>query len=141
MLRQQIQDQVKEAMRNRDQVRLDALRYMWSEIKNAEIDAKVELDDEAIVAVVSKEVKKRKDAIEQMKEVGRDVVEEEDKLKVLMEFMPEQMGREEIAGIVDELMGEGVNEFGKLMGQVIGRAKGKADGKVVQEVVKEKLEN
>lgn len=129
-------------MRDRNQVKLDALRYLWSEIKNAEIDAKVELDDEAILAVIGREVKKRKDAIAQMKEAGRSemVVDEEAKLAIFVGFMPEQMGRGELEAIVEQIISESDNQtFGSVMGQVMARVKGKADGKLVQEVVREKL--
>lgn len=141
-LRQQIQEQMKQAMRDKAKVRLESLRFLWSEIKNVEIDAKVELNDEAIQAVITKEVKKRKDAIEQMEAAGRTemVSEEQSKLAIFMEFMPEQMGREELEEIVNQLIGELVNRsFGEIMGQVMSRVKGKADGKLVQEVVREKL--
>lgn len=143
-MRQKIQDQMKEAMKAQDKVRLESLRYIWSEIKNAEIDAKMELDDQGIEAVISREVKKRKDAIEQMISTGRAELAEEEKtkLEVFMEFLPEQMGREEISELVNELMSElGESDFGKVMGQVMAKVKGKADGKMVQEVVREKLGN
>ena len=141
MLRQTIQDQMKQAMKDRDQVRLSALRFLWSEIKNAEIDAKVELDNSGVEAVVMREVKKRKDVIEQMKEAGREenVAEEQAQLDVLMEFMPEQMSREDVEKIVDEVITGGADNFGAAMGQVMAKVKGQADGKLVQELVKEKM--
>lgn len=140
-LRDEIQTQMKQAMRDKDQVRLAAVRFLWSEIRNEEIDNKGDLTDEQVLNVIAREVKKRKDAIEQMQQVGREemVTEEQAKLDILMEFMPEQMGREEIEKVVDELMKSGATEFGPLMGQVMAKLKGKADGKTVQEVVKEKL--
>ena len=139
MLRDDVFNQVKDAMRAKDQIKLAAVRYLWSEIKNAEIDAKVELNDEAIVSIVQKEVKKRKDAIEQMKQAGREVEEELVKLKFLEYFLPEQMSREEIVHVVDEVYTDEVKDFGMLMGRVMARVKGKAEGTLVQEVVKEKF--
>src|SRR3990167_5275008 len=102
MLRNQIFEQLKAAMKARDKVRLDALRYLWSLIKNAEIDARVDLGDEQVVKIVQGEVKKRKEAMEQMGRAGRGelVTEEEGKLKVLEEFLPEQMSDEEISELV-----------------------------------------
>lgn len=141
MLRQEIQDQMKQAMKNRDQVRLGALRFLWSEIKNAEIDAKVELDDSGIHAIIKKEVKKRSQAIDQMKEAGREelAMEEEAKLAVISEFMMEEMSEEKISALVDQAVDEGLTEFGKVMGHVMGLAQGQADGRLVQKIVREKL--
>lgn len=141
MLRENIQEQMKQAMRDRDQVRLEAIRFLWSEIKNVEIDAKHELSDEEILEVAGREVKKRRDVIDQMKSGGREelVGEEEAKLKVIMEFMPEQMSREEIEKIVGEVVSGGAADFGAVMKEVMPRVKGKADGKLVSEVVKTKL--
>jgi len=143
MLKMQIIEAMQAAMKARDQVRLDALRYVISEIKNAEIDAKMELGDEAVQAILKREVKKRKEAIEQMKAVGRQemVAVEEAKVAVIGEFMMEEMSREEVAGLVDQVVNSGVNDFGGVMREVMGMAKGKADGKMVSEVVKKKLSN
>jgi uncharacterized protein YqeY len=144
MLREQVQDQMKQAMRDKDRVRLDALRYLWSEVRNAEIDAKVELDDQAIQAVVAREVKKRKEALRQAQgkqgdEMKAWVEEEEAKLEVLVAFLPEQMSREEIEKVVDEVVASGASDFGAVMGRVMEKVKGKAEGKLVSEVVKGKL--
>lgn len=140
MLRGQIQDQMKGAMKARERVRLEALRYLWSEIKNAEIDAKAELDDEGVMKIVRREVKKRSEAIEQMKQAGRDelVMEEAAKLSVLEEFV-EEMSEEDIGELVDRVVDEGLKEFGVVMGKVMGLTQGKADGRKVSEVVKERL--
>lgn len=139
-IRDAIQDQIKQAMRSKDKIRLDALRYLWSEIKNVEIDAKVELDDQAIQAIAKKEVKKRLEAIDQIKAASGDVTQELAKLEVIKEYMPEQMSREELVKLIDEVVGQvGGSDFGKLMGQVMARVGGKADGKLVQELVREKL--
>src|SRR3989344_8739454 len=127
MLKMQIIEAMQAAMKARDQVRLDALRYVISEIKNAEIDAKMELGDEAVQAILKREVKKRKEAIEQMKAVGRQemVAVEEAKVAVIGEFMMEEMSREEVAGLVDQVVNSGVNDFGGVMREVMGMAKGK----------------
>ena len=142
MLRGEIQKSLTQAMKARDKRRLEALRYVWSLVKNAEIDEKKELDDGQVEKLVASEVKKRKQAIELMKSGGRDEVvkEEQEKLKVIEEFMPEQMGEGEIEKIVDEVMVGGDKDFGTVMGQVMGKTKGKADGKIVGEIVKKKLE-
>lgn len=139
MLRTQIQDEMKQAMRDKAQLRLDALRYLWSEVKNAEIDAKVELDDQAIHAIVKREIKKRNDSIEQMKVAGRDVADEVAKVAVLGEFAMEEMGETEVGELVDQVINSGVKDFGAVMKEVMGLAGGKVDGKMVSELVKKRL--
>ncbi len=140
-LRKKIQDEMKAAMRAQEKLKLEALRYLWSLIKNAEIDVKKELGDKEIEAIVKSEVKKRREAIEEIKKSGRNEVvkEEEEKLRVIEAFMPEQLGKAEIEKVVDEIVSEGESDFGKVMGQAMGRFKGKADGKMVAESVKKKL--
>lgn len=92
MLRTKLTDELKMAMRAQDRVRLEALRYLWALVKNAEIDKHGELGDEEIVKLAQGEVKKRREAIGQIRAGGREdlVQEEEAKLKVLVEFLPEQ---------------------------------------------------
>lgn len=140
-MRDEVQNQMKEAMKMRDNVRLSALRYLWSEIRNAEIDKKENLDDSELVNLVMREVKKRNEAIEQMSAAGRDelVAQEKAQVEVIGEFMPEMMERGEIEGIVDEVIKSGASDFGGVMGMVMGRVKGKADGKLVAEVVKVRM--
>ena len=140
MLRAKIQDHIKQAMKDKNQVRLDALRYLWSELKNIEIDAKHELADSEIIELISREVKKRKDAIEQFKSANRHqlVDEEQAKLAVVMEFMPEQLTSEQIEDLVDKIRETGVSDFPSVMKQLMPQIKGKADGKLVSEIVKQK---
>ncbi|MBI2010082.1 MAG: GatB/YqeY domain-containing protein [Candidatus Chisholmbacteria bacterium] len=134
-----------EAMKAREKLKLEALRYAWSLIKNEEIEVKGELNDEQVMKVVASEVKKRKEALRQAQGKQSDklqdwVHEEEEKLKVLEAFLPEQMSEEEVSGLVNQLISEsGEKEFGKVMSLVMGKVKGKADGKLVSEVVREKL--
>ncbi|OGY16708.1 MAG: hypothetical protein A2784_02280 [Candidatus Chisholmbacteria bacterium RIFCSPHIGHO2_01_FULL_48_12] len=141
MLREKIFEELKLAMKMRDKVRLAAVRYVLALVKNAEIDAKRELEDSEVVKIVSGEVKKRKEAIEMMK--GREdlVAEEEAKVKVLEEFLPEQMGEGEISKVVDQVIGEsGERDFGKVMKLVMQQVAGRAGGKLVSEVVRRKLQ-
>lgn len=140
-LRNSVYEEVKKAMKAREAQRLETLRFIWSNIKNVEIDAKHELTDEEVVKLLMTEVKRRKEAIEQFRQGKRDDLAEaeEEKLKVIQEFLPEMMSEEEIAKVVDEVVAAGVNNFGAVMGQVMGRVKGKAEGNLVSKVVKEKL--
>jgi uncharacterized protein len=141
MLRAQIYEDVKAAMKAQDRDRLDVVRYVWSEIKRVEIDAKHELTDEEVVELLRKEVKRRREAVEQMKQAGRnEVVErEEQQLTVIDAYLPQLMNEEEVERVVDEVLAQGLTDFGKVMGVVMGRLKGKADGGMVQRVVKQRL--
>jgi len=141
MLKDTLTEEMKTAMKARAAERLGVIRMMLAAIKNAEID-KGELDDDATIAVLKSERKKMRDAIDQFKSAGRDelVAEETEKLKVMEEFLPEEMSREEIEKIVSQVITEAEDKnFGKIMGQAMAKTKGQADGNLVQEVVKEKL--
>jgi uncharacterized protein len=140
MLREQIYDEVKAAMKAREGERLETLRFVWSEIKNVEIDAKHELSDEEVIALLRREVKKRKEALEQYRGAGRhDLVEQEEKqLKIIEVYVPQMMNEEEVRRVIDEEVGE-EKDFGRAMGKVMGKLKGKADGAIVQRLVRERL--
>jgi uncharacterized protein len=144
MIKQQITDQIKDAMRSHDAVKLETLRFILSQIKYVEIDKHQELNDEAIIGVISNEVKKRRDAIKLFKDSGRDqlVSEEEEKLVTIMQFLPEQMSREEVEKLVDEAIAKvGTSNMGLVMKELMPQVKGKADGSMVSEVVKSKLQS
>lgn len=140
MLRQQIYDEVKRAMKAREAATLETLRFVWSEIKNEEIEVKHALHDEEVVSLLRREVKKRKEAIEQYQRGGREdlVKHEEAQLELITVFLPQLMSEEDVRRVVAEVAGE-EKEFGKAMGKVMGILKGKADGAMVQQLVKEKL--
>jgi uncharacterized protein YqeY len=143
MIKNQIQAAVTQAMRDRDQLKLDSLRYLLSQIKNVEIDAHKELDDQEVIAVIQKEVKRRKDAIAQYETAGRqDIVEKElAQLKLIEVYAPQLMSEDEISAVVDTIIASGNSEFAMVMGQVMGKLKGKADGATVNRIVREKLQS
>lgn len=140
MLKDTLTEEMKAAMKARAMERLGVIRMLLSAIKNSEID-NGDLSDDQMIAVVKSERKKMRDAIEQFSNAGREdlVSQEESKLAVVEEFLPEEMSTDAIATIVDEVLAGGETDFGKVMGQVMGRVNGQADGKVVQEIVKQKL--
>jgi uncharacterized protein len=144
MIKQHITDQIKDAMRSHDARKLETLRFLLSQIKYVEIDKREELSDEAIIGVIANEVKKRKDAIKLFKDSGRDelVREEEEKLVTIMQFLPEQMSREEVEKLVDAAIAKvGTGNMGLVMKELMPQVKGKADGSMVSEVVKAKLQS
>jgi hypothetical protein len=141
MLRQQIYEDMIGAMKAKETVKLEAVRFVWSEIKNAEIDAKRDLTDEEVSQILRREVKKRKEAIELMRRGGREelAVSDEAKLIYIENYLPKMMSWEEVEAVVDKIVARGQKDFGGVMGAVMAEVKGKADGKMVSEVVKEKL--
>ena len=145
-LREQIPEDLKNALREKKSLDLMVLRMLQAAIKNREIDNKGELSDEDIVQVVSSEVKKRRDSIEEFKKVGReDAAEtEQQEIDVLMNYMPEQLSEEDIASKVAELVSEsgakGIKDLGIAMKVVMPALKGKADGKIINKHVREQLE-
>lgn len=143
MIRQTLTDQLKDAMRSRDSVALDTIRYLLSQIKYVEIDKKRDLTDEEIIDVLAKEVKKREEAVSLFRSSGRDelVREEEAKLHIIRKFLPEQLSAQAIETYVTEVMSEvGGSDFGAVMRALMPKVKGKADGKLVSDIVKRKLQ-
>jgi uncharacterized protein YqeY len=160
-LKQQIQNDLKEAMKNKDAFLLGVLRMAVTAIKNKELEKRTKLSkteaiekldemsqltDEEALAVMLSEAKKRKDAIEEFTKGGRqDLAEKEQKeLEALKKYLPEQMGDEEIrkivVGAIAQTGASDVKEMGKVMAAIMPQVKGKADGSLVNKIVKEELE-
>ena len=141
-IRQQLTEEMKNAMRAKDQMRLDTVRFVLSQMKNAEIDLHREMNDDEIITLMKKEVKNRKDATDQFRQAGRNdlVTAEEQKLSIIQKFLPEQMSDEELSGIVEKVVSEndGAN-FGQIMQKVMTEVKGKADGGRVSGMVRGRL--
>jgi uncharacterized protein len=140
----QLNEDFKNAMREKNEVAVGALRILKSEIKNAEIEKGGELAEEEISKVIAKKVKQHKDSIESFRAGGRsDLVEHEEKqMAVLMSYMPRQMGEDEVRALVKAVVSEtGASQadFGKVMKEVLARAKGQTDGSVVSKIAKEEL--
>lgn len=128
-----------------DKIRLSALRMLKNGLHNREIDLKRELNEAEFLQLVSAMVKQRKDSIEQFDKGGRpDLVEKEGaELKVILEFLPEQMSETALEAIIDDTIREtgavGIRDMGKVMKVLMPKVAGKADGKVVGEKVKLRL--
>lgn len=137
-----LSEDMKQAMRDKDRLKLDVLRMLIAAIKNKRIELKLdELDDEQVNAVIASEIKKRKDSIESYESGGReDLAEQERKeIEILKVYQPEKMSEEEVEKIVRELvaqMGEvDKSKFGQIMGACMGKLKGQADGGEVKDVL------
>lgn len=141
-LKEQVQKDFIEAMKARQEDRKNALSMLKAAIMRWETDGeKKEATDEAVLSVIQKEVKQRKDAAEGFRSGGKEdmALKEEAEMKVLMAYLPEQMGEDEVRAVVSEtLAAAGIStkaEMGKAMGLVMGKLKGKADGGVINKVV------
>jgi len=145
-LRDQIPEDLKTALREKRSLDLLVIRMLQAAIKNREIDNKGELSDEDIVQVVSSEIKKRRDAIEEFTKVSRKDAADAEQLEidVLMNYMPQQLSEEELASKVQELVAgsgaAGLKDLGIAMKVVMPALKGKADGKLINKYVREQLE-
>ncbi len=148
MTKQQLQEDLTLAMKARDETKKSVLRMLLSAINYFEIQkggAGYEATDEDVMTVLQKDVKQRKDSIEQFRAGNRqDLVDKEEKeLELLQVYMPEQMGEEEIRKFVKEAVSQtgatSIQEMGKVMGALMPKVKGKADGGLVSKIVKEAL--
>ena len=132
-------------MLSKDIVTRDTLRMLISDIKKFEIDERVEADDAKISNLVNKNIKQRRDSIEQFKNGGRDdlVATEQSQLEVILKYLPKQLSEEEIHSLIQEgiseVSAEGMQDMGKLMGHLKSQFEGKADMSVVSKLVKELL--
>lgn len=145
MLKQQIEQQIKDAMKSGNQMLVDTLRFLLSAVKNEEIAKQKEVEDEDVIAVVQKQIKQHRESIEAYQKAGRIELEQKERaeLDILNKFLPQQMTEDEVKKIVSEVvssLSEGDrNNFGKLMSAVMPKVKGKTDGTVVAKLVKEVL--
>ena len=144
-LKQLITDDMKLAMKAQDKPALKAIRMILGAIKQREIDERIELDDNQVMAVIQKMVKQRKDSISQFSDAGRtDLVEvEEAELLIINNYMPKQLSEDEIeAAVVKAISDTGADsmkDMGKLMGILKGQLDGKADMGQVSQLIKSKL--
>jgi len=144
-LKEQITEDMKAAMRAKEANRLGTIRMLQAAIKQREVDERIELDDAAVVAIVDKLVKQRKDSIAAFEQANRqDLVDQEQSELVILEaYLPVRMGAEEIsaaiASIVAQLGAAGPGDMGKVMGQAKKELAGKADMGMVSAAVKAAL--
>ena len=146
-LREKLEDDIKSDMRNHDQARLDALRFLKFAVQAVEKDRKSELDDDGMINVATKQASDRRDSIKAFEEGGRDAMaaKEAAELLVLEEFLPPQMSAEDIMAIIQSIAAEvevsSIQDKGKLMGKLMPQTRGKADGSVVNQMATEYLES
>jgi uncharacterized protein YqeY len=145
-LKEQLQADLKTAMFNKDELRKNVIRFTLANLKNAEIAKIGELTEAETLAVLSSEVKRRRDTIAELEKANRPELlkEEQDQLDVLMTYLPKQLSREEIAAaarqVIAEVGASGPQATGEVMKRLMPELKGKADGKLINEVVRELLQ-
>ncbi|GMB00819.1 GatB/YqeY domain-containing protein [Pelosinus sp. IPA-1] len=146
-LKERLTEDMKQAMKNKEagKLRLSVIRMVRANIKNVEIDSKQELSDDGVLDVVAKEVKMRRDSIEEFKKGNRpDLVENlEQEVAILMNYLPEQLSEAEVRTLVEQAVVEAKavspKDMGKVMAVLMPKVKGRADGKLVNTIVRELL--
>ncbi len=144
-LKGQIQEDVKSTMRARDQKRLTALRLITAAIKQVEVDKRIEMDDQAVLAVLDKMVKQRRDSLEQYQNAGRDdlAAQEEFELELISVYLPEALGDDELAALIKQTVADtgasSIRDMGMVMNKLREQVQGRADMKAVSSAVKEQL--
>ena len=144
-LKERLADDLKSAMKDKNTIRKNVVQMVRAAILQFEKDNKVELDDEGVMEIITKQLKSRRDSLPDFVKSGReDLIEKLNKeIEILLSYLPEQLSEEEIAKIVEEAIAEtgaaSVKEMGKVMGIVNPKLKGRADMKVVGALVKKLL--
>ena len=144
-LKDKLMDDLKAAMKDKDTVRKNAVQMVRASVLQFEKDNKVTLDDDGVVEVVAKEVKKRKDVLPEYEKSGRsDLIDDLKKeIEVLMAYLPQQMSEDEVEALVIEAISQTeaktMKDIGKVMAVIMPKTKGKADGKVINLLVKKHL--
>lgn len=148
MLKQNLKDQLKEAMLAKDALRTQVLRFILSGITYYEINkggAGYEATEEDVLGVINKEAKQRKDSIVEFEKAGRQELADKEKseLAIIQTYLPEQMGEDEVKKLVEEAVAAtnatSPADIGKVMGALMPKVKGKADGGLVSRLVREAL--
>ena len=145
-LKEQLTTDMKEAMKSHDKDRLAVIRMVRGAIRQQEIDGQKELSDEDVIAVMSKEIKMRKDSIEEFKKGGREdlIAKTQAEIDVLMPYMPAQLSEDEVRELVKAAVAETgaatPKDMGRVMGALMPKVKGRADGKLVNTLVRSMLQ-
>ena len=145
-LKEKLMADFKDAMKAKDEVAKNTISFARAAIKQYEVDHREELSDDGIIAILSKQVKMRKDALADFEKAGRtDLIESYNaEIEVLNRYLPEQLSDDKIRQIVEETAADlgiesGMQNMGKLMGSVMAKVKGVADGGQVKKLVEEFL--
>ena len=144
-LKEKLQEDLKSSMKNKDTIRKSVVTLIRAAIKQYEVDNRVELADDAIIDIISKQLKQRKDTLAEFEKANRDDLVEETKseIQVLEGYLPQQLSEEELEKIVIETIAEvgatSMKDMGKIMATIKPKTAGRADGRKINELVKKNL--
>jgi hypothetical protein len=144
-LKARIQEDVKSAMRAHEREQLAALRLLTAAIKQKEVDERIELNDEQVLAVLDKMVKQRRESLEQYRQAGRDdlAAKEQFELDLIQNYLPEPLSENELAELIRSTIAEvgasSIRDMGSVMSALRGQVQGRADMKAVSQAVKAQL--
>lgn len=133
------------SMKNKEKERLEAIRFVQAAIKKVEVDTRKDLDDAAVIGILSNAAKQRKDSIEQFRKGGREdlATKEEAELKIIQGYLPAQISSDDLAKAVEAAISEtgakGMKDMGTVMKAVLAKVAGQAEGSAVSDMVKKKL--
>ncbi|WP_202080688.1 GatB/YqeY domain-containing protein [Caldalkalibacillus salinus] len=142
---ERLNSDMKQAMKDKDKKKLTVIRAVRSSLKNEEIQLGRELNEDEVLTVLNRELKQRKDSLQEFEKAGRDDLASniKEELEILAEYMPEQLSEEEVASLVKETIAEvGASskaDMGKVMGAIMPKVKGRADGSIVNKLVQQHL--
>ena len=144
-LKARIQDDVKNAMRSHERDRLATLRLVTAAIKQKEVDERIDLNDQQVLAVLDKMVKQRRESLEQFEKAGREDLAETERfeLDMIQTYLPDPLGADELAALIrstiEDLGAGSIRDMGPVMNALRGQVQGRADMKAVSQAVKDQL--
>ena len=144
-LKETLMNDLKQAMKDKDTVRKNTVQLIRSGVLQIEKDKQITLDDEGVLDVIAKELKKRRDSMPDFEKSGReDLIDQlKQEMEVLLGYLPKQLTEDEMKAIVDRVVGElqatSMKDMGKVMAALAAETKGRADNKFISQYVKEKL--
>ncbi|NLJ99537.1 MAG: GatB/YqeY domain-containing protein [Tissierellia bacterium] len=145
-LKDRLMEDLKDSMRNKDTVKKNTITMIRAAIKQKEVDERIELEDEAILDIISKQLKERNNAIEDFKKGDRqDLVDTtKEEIEILLNYLPKQLTEEEVKEIVaktiDEVNAKSMKDIGVVMQSVMPKVKGRADGNIVNKIARQILQ-
>lgn len=144
-LLEQLDQDMKTALKNKEKTRLSVIRLLKAALKNEEIKLKRTLTEEEIVTVLSREMKQRKESLEEFTKAGRDdlIQQLKEEMEILQAYLPEQLSEDELKRLISQTIAEtgasSMADMGKVMGAIMPKVRGRADGALVNRLVREML--
>ena len=144
-LKEKLMDDLKNAMKDKDTIRKNTVQMVRSSVLQYEKDNLCELDDDGVLDIIAKELKKRRDVLPEYEKSGREdlIADMNKEIETLLAYLPKQLTREELEVIVADAISEvgatSMKDMGKIMAAVMPKTRGRADGKMINAIVKEKL--